>query len=223
MPQKSCKRWRWAAIVFQTPDSPPSAAPWPRLCPHSISISTASPMTALLPWSFFLSLPCLPCWILAGCQMALACHPLVGSQRLNVCLIGCMQANALRAGSASLTCLYLSGNSIGSAGIQDLAGMHPVTCVCLRELFLSCHIILCCSRLIRETEAAFLLLSAVFFCLRVAAFCDGSHPLSFCPTDAVSKNKGLKQIYLRGNPLDSNARNALEKVAQHHPSLVIFV
>jgi|NorSeaMetagenome_1021524.scaffolds.fasta_scaffold94645_1 hypothetical protein len=42
-------------------------------------------------------------------------------------------------------------------------------------------------------------------------------------TDAVSKHKLLKQIYLRGNPLDSSARSALEKVAQHHPSLVIFV
>jgi hypothetical protein len=42
-------------------------------------------------------------------------------------------------------------------------------------------------------------------------------------TDAVSKHRGLKQIYLRGNPLDAGARSALERVAQHHPSLVIFV
>jgi hypothetical protein len=152
--------------------------------------------------------------------MALACRPLVGSQWFNVCLIGCMQANALRAGSASLTCLYLSGNSIGSAGIQDLAGMHPVTCVCRREWFLSCRFILCCSLLIRETEAAFLLLSAFLVVMLSSAM---AHILSSCLTDAVSKHKGLKQIYLRGNPLDSNARSALEKVAQHHPSLVIFV
>ena len=71
-------------------------------------------------------------------------------------------ANALRNGSGSLTCLYLSGNNIGSAGIKELA-------------------------------------------------------------DASSMHKSLKQMYLRGNPLDSGARSALEKVAQHHPSLVIFV
>jgi hypothetical protein len=101
--------------------------------------------------------------------------------------------------------------------------MHPVTCVCRREWFLGSHFILSCPFLIRETEAAFLLLSAVFFSRRDAFFCDGSHPFSSCLTDAVSKHKGLKQIYLRGNPLDSNARSSLEKVAQHHPSLVIFV
>ena len=181
--------------------------------------------TSLVPLSLpsMFALFLLPCWILAGFQMALACRPLVELQWFNVCLIGCMQANALRAGSASLTCLYLSGNSIGSAGIQDLAGMHPVTCVCRREWFLSSHFILSCPFLIRETEAAFLLLSAVFFSRRDAFFCDGSHPFSSCLTDAVSKHKGLKQIYLRGNPLDSNARSSLEKVAQHHPSLVIFV
>jgi len=42
-------------------------------------------------------------------------------------------------------------------------------------------------------------------------------------TDAVCKHKTLKQIYLRGNPLNTDARSALERVAQHHPSLVIFV
>ena len=71
-------------------------------------------------------------------------------------------ANALRAGKGSLTCLYLSGNIVGSAGITELA-------------------------------------------------------------DAVSQHKNLKQMYLRGNPLDTTARSALERVAQHHPSLVIFV
>ena len=123
--------------------------------------------------------------------MALACRPLVGSQWFNVCLIGCMQANALRAGSASLTCLYLSGNSIGSAGIQDLAGMHPVTFVCRREWFLSCRFILCCSLLIRETEAAFLLLSAVFFSRRDAVFCDGSH-LILLPHRCGKQAQGFK-------------------------------
>jgi hypothetical protein len=45
---------------------------------------------------------------------------------LCACMLMCVcdaQANALRVGSGSLTCLYLSGNSIGGAGIQELAGI----------------------------------------------------------------------------------------------------
>mmetsp|Transcript_41045 Transcript_41045/g.64097 ORF Transcript_41045/g.64097 Transcript_41045/m.64097 type:complete len:86 (+) Transcript_41045:255-512(+) len=41
--------------------------------------------------------------------------------------------------------------------------------------------------------------------------------------EATQKDKRLKQMYLRGNPIDDAGRTALEKVAQHHPSLVIFV
>lgn len=35
-------------------------------------------------------------------------------------------------------------------------------------------------------------------------------------------DRKLKQLYLRGNPLDATAKEALDNVAKLHPSLVIF-
>lgn len=130
----------------------------------------------------------------------------------------CTQAGALRGGAGALTCLYLSGNSIGSSGIQELAGAFSSCSSNIDDP--SQHSVLL-RRIVNRTD---------LLCCRSASGADFliTHPCILDHkhshmADAVSKHKNLKQIYLRGNPLNSDSRSALEKVARHHPSLVIFV
>uniref|UniRef100_A0A7S4K8I6 Uncharacterized protein n=1 Tax=Guillardia theta TaxID=55529 RepID=A0A7S4K8I6_GUITH len=127
----------------------------------------------------------------------------------------CALADALSTAS-SLQTLALGGNRIADLGAAAMAAQLPATLVTLNLNF----------NFVADEGAAALARAlpsaSSLSCIYLSGNSIGGGGAARM-AEAMASARQLKQLYLRGNPIDEEGKGALERAAQLHPSLVIFV